>query len=182
MSGLLYRYPGVKPFETSQAGQFFGRNRDIKDLYELILLEKLVVLFGKSGYGKSSLLNAGIIPRMVDTRAPMNRQFVPLVVRMRSYIAGENTDPVGIVLDKLKESLKYANPRHPLLNSKPLTLWEAFKTQQSYHGAPNRFVIIFDQFEEFLPIRKTSSRAFASSWPNCCIPKSHSPSATAGTN
>ncbi|MBL7794855.1 MAG: hypothetical protein JNK77_21135 [Saprospiraceae bacterium] len=149
MSGSLYRYPGVKPFETAQAGQFFGRTRDIKDLYELILLEKLVVLFGKSGYGKSSLLNAGIIPLMLDTRAPVNRQFVPLVVRMRSYTPGENTDPVGIVLDKLRESLKYANPRHPLLKSKPPTLWEAFKTQQSYHGAPNRFVIIFDQFEEF---------------------------------
>ena len=50
------RYPGVRPFETRERPLFFGRARDVADLYDLLLLEKLLVLFGKSGYGKSSLL------------------------------------------------------------------------------------------------------------------------------
>ncbi|MBK8194997.1 MAG: hypothetical protein IPK76_17970 [Lewinellaceae bacterium] len=60
------RYPGVRPFETSEKHLFFGRSRDIEELYDLILLERLTVLFAKSGYGKSSLLKAGVIPRFTD--------------------------------------------------------------------------------------------------------------------
>jgi len=63
MTDIRYRYPGVRPFDTTQSGQFFGRRRDILDLLDRITLEKLVVVFGKSGYGKSSLLNAGILPK-----------------------------------------------------------------------------------------------------------------------
>ncbi len=38
------RYPGVKPFETSERELFFGRDRDIEDLLDLIWLEKLLSL------------------------------------------------------------------------------------------------------------------------------------------
>ena len=40
------RYPGVKPFEAEERDRFFGRDRDIRDLYGMMQLEKLVVLFG----------------------------------------------------------------------------------------------------------------------------------------
>jgi Novel STAND NTPase 1 len=43
------RYPGVQPFRANQRHLFFGREEDIENLYDFILLEKLVVLFGKSG-------------------------------------------------------------------------------------------------------------------------------------
>ncbi len=56
-----YRYPGVQPFKTNESDIFFGRDDDKTKLYNLLMLEKLVVLFGKSGHGKSSLINAGII-------------------------------------------------------------------------------------------------------------------------
>src|SRR5688572_5201164 len=59
-----HRYPGVRPFEGADADLFFGRDRDKADLLGLIAIEKLIVLFGKSGYGKSSLLNAAIIPAL----------------------------------------------------------------------------------------------------------------------
>ena len=79
------RYPGVSPFETNQADQYFGRTRDVQDLYDLILLEKMVVLFGKSGYGKSSLLNAGIIPKLSATKSKREQPFQPIVVRFAAY-------------------------------------------------------------------------------------------------
>ena len=59
-----YRYPGTCPFQEKDSHLFFGRTSDKVKLTELIELEKLVVLFGKSGYGKSSLLNAAVIPRL----------------------------------------------------------------------------------------------------------------------
>jgi hypothetical protein len=66
------RYPGIKPFETNEAHLFFGRKRDIQDLYDLITVEKLVVLFAKSGYGKSSLLNAGILSKLTAANTANN--------------------------------------------------------------------------------------------------------------
>ncbi|MEO0877994.1 MAG: hypothetical protein AAFY48_25600, partial [Bacteroidota bacterium] len=59
-----YRYPGAQPFQTIEKEIFFGREQDVEQLYQLIQLEPLVVLFAKSGLGKSSLINAGLIPRV----------------------------------------------------------------------------------------------------------------------
>jgi hypothetical protein len=56
------RYPGLNSFTTEQRSQFFGRDREIKELFDLISVEKSVVLFSRSGMGKTSLLNAGVIP------------------------------------------------------------------------------------------------------------------------
>ena len=58
------RYPGIRPFERKDQAIFFGRDTDIEHLSRIISLEKFVVLNGKSGLGKSSLLNAGVIPEL----------------------------------------------------------------------------------------------------------------------
>ena len=76
MSEKHYRYMGVKPFEAANRSIFFGRVEDIEGLYNLILSEKLVVLFGKSGYGKSSLLNAGVLPLFQEEEENERRAIV----------------------------------------------------------------------------------------------------------
>ena len=58
------RYRGAHPFETEHAPLFFGRKDDTNNMLRLMSKERLVVLFSKSGYGKSSLVNAGIIPQL----------------------------------------------------------------------------------------------------------------------
>lgn len=65
MNTAKRRFPGINPFQTEEQDRFFGRDDDIRELHALIALEKVVVLFGKSGHGKSSLLNAGIVPRFL---------------------------------------------------------------------------------------------------------------------
>ena len=62
------RYPGVKPFETEEQHMFFGRLADIQSLYELLGVEKTVLLYSKSGLGKSSLINAGLIPKLLEDK------------------------------------------------------------------------------------------------------------------
>ncbi len=61
-----YRYPGPRSFTENDRELFFGRNKEIRKLTELMVIEKLAVLFGKSGYGKTSLLQAGVIPRLEE--------------------------------------------------------------------------------------------------------------------
>ena len=144
------RYPGVKPFETGEQDRFFGRDRDIADLYDLILLEKLVVLFGKSGYGKSSLLNAGIIPRLDEEQDPALR-YHTLVVRIGPYVAGQSTlSPVENIQQRLQDRFPLAEGGAEELGTilPEASLWKTFK-QRQMAGGPRRYLLIFDQFEEF---------------------------------
>ncbi len=59
-----YRYPGINSFETTDTDIFFGREDDRKKLAELVEIEKNVLLYSRSGLGKSSLLKAALIPEL----------------------------------------------------------------------------------------------------------------------
>jgi hypothetical protein len=151
-SQLLRRYPGVKPFETSERALFFGRDKDIEDLLDLIWLEKLVVLFGKSGYGKSSLINAGILPEI-------EQEAVPIVVRLGSYVAGQMPTPLDNLQRKIDDALSN-NAEADFIDALnvPKTLWHQMKRKQSRQQ--RRFVLIFDQFEEFFTYPIAEQNAF----------------------
>ncbi|SDP19273.1 nSTAND1 domain-containing NTPase [Actinacidiphila guanduensis] len=57
-------YVGLSPFEAADADRFFGRERLTDDLEGRIRSHRFVAVFGASGSGKSSLLRAGLIPRV----------------------------------------------------------------------------------------------------------------------
>ncbi len=60
-------YIGLKPFKREDAKLFFGRSKEIHRLCRKVLLEpqtRLILFDGYSGTGKSSLLQAGLIPRI----------------------------------------------------------------------------------------------------------------------
>jgi hypothetical protein len=136
----VYRYPGPQPFTTDQEQLFFGREEDIDALQQLILLEKLVVLFSKSGLGKSSLLNAGVIPQLHRQTA-----IQPFEVRFTSRIA-ESLTPLQSTLNYLE-----ADTERPELLRRAFgtenSLWLRLKELQLQNGNP-QFIIVFDQFEE----------------------------------
>jgi len=57
-------YRGLVRFEPGDEGLFFGRDRLVGELLELVCEHRLAMVFGASGSGKSSLLRAGLIPRL----------------------------------------------------------------------------------------------------------------------
>ncbi|MFJ3309952.1 hypothetical protein ACIPSA_44520 [Streptomyces sp. NPDC086549] len=59
-------YRGLTRFEPADAGSFFGRDQLTDRLLELTRSRRLTAVFGPSGSGKSSLLRAGLIPRLRD--------------------------------------------------------------------------------------------------------------------
>jgi tetratricopeptide (TPR) repeat protein len=69
-------YPGLLAFDEADAAIYFGRDDDIRRVIERLNARraqggiKLVVLLGASGSGKSSLLRAGVLPRL--KRDPQN--------------------------------------------------------------------------------------------------------------
>ena len=59
-------YRGLMPFEAEHRALFFGRGRDIRAVVERLRADRLVVVTGDSGAGKSSLCRAGVLPLIAD--------------------------------------------------------------------------------------------------------------------
>jgi cytoskeletal protein RodZ len=63
---LTNPYVGPRTFSREEAGRYFGREAEARELLSLIISERLVLFYAQSGAGKSSLLNTRIIPKLQD--------------------------------------------------------------------------------------------------------------------
>src|SRR6516164_1104142 len=93
-------YPGLVAFDEKDAGVFFGRKQEITEYLAILDTlrgpdrSRVLVISGASGSGKSSLLRAGLIPRL--------RRKPEWVVISPFEVARE---PVRNLLDRLGEAL-----------------------------------------------------------------------------
>ncbi|MEN0046973.1 MAG: SUMF1/EgtB/PvdO family nonheme iron enzyme [Bacteroidota bacterium] len=139
-----YRYPGAQPFSTAQQDLFFGREDDIAALSRMIRLEALVVLYSKSGLGKSSLLSAGIVPEM-----EREGKYQAVQVRFNAYSESldENRSPVQTALAAVQQQLGEEHTFVEDFLPQEESLWYSFKRFQAQQ--PEReLLLLFDQFEE----------------------------------
>ncbi|CAD5912013.1 nSTAND1 domain-containing NTPase [Planktothrix agardhii] len=60
-------YPGMMPFSEEMSDRFFGRDSEIQDCLESLRLHPFLAVIGPSGSGKSSLIFAGLIPKLQQT-------------------------------------------------------------------------------------------------------------------
>jgi WD40 repeat protein len=143
-------YRGIRPFRFIDQDYFFGREDIVTALLAKVLVSRLVLLFGESGAGKSSLLNAGLIPALrkeglnperirlkPDQEEPFQAEriltgksegdpFLPSIF-VQAEIGGHDPgeESVSLSLDQLLESVQETDT-HP--------------------------VLIFDQFEELFTL------------------------------
>ena len=156
------RYPGVAFFRDEDIDRqlFFGRQRDIHRLVHLTRAERLVVLLARSGIGKSSLINAGLMQPLRDTG------YFPMVVRVNSsrgdvtasiYTGVEVACEQGVTRGVI-DSYEPGNPADWDRRS----LWHFMKTLYLWRDdALLQPVLIIDQFEElFTLVPAKSRRAF----------------------
>lgn len=61
-------YVGPVPFERKDQALFFGRQHEVEELFSLLTAHPVVLLYSQSGAGKTSLLNAGLIPVLEEAR------------------------------------------------------------------------------------------------------------------
>ena len=146
------RYPGAKPFETHQQHIFFGRDEDTTKLHRLIKLEPLVVVYAKSGMGKSSLLNAGIIPAVLK-----DGEYEPISVRFKAWTEGKTETPEAITRQMIVPNGSAKTFLDTLIADEP-SLWHDLKERQ-IEGQKN-VLLIFDQFEELFTYPTAAIQAF----------------------
>ena len=146
------RYPGAKPFETNQKNVFFGRDEDISKLYYGIKIEQLIVLYAKSGMGKSSLLNAGIIPHLLK-----ESDYKPISIRFNSFTKGVIETPLYITRKRIAPNGSAKTFLDTLIDDEE-SLWHDLKEIQI--NGQRKIVLIFDQFEELFTYPKESITKF----------------------
>ena len=137
------RYPGIRAFEEAEQQLFFGRKREARDLYSLVKAKSAVVLFAKSGIGKSSLLNAGLVPLLE------NNLYEPIKVRLQD-VSISPTENIKSALAQYLDASKLEE--HGKSDTTSARLWEYIRScnfPNLVDGEEIIPVIIFDQFEEF---------------------------------
>ncbi len=150
-----YRYPGTKPFETEDQQLFFGRDAEIAKLSQVITLERITVLFGKSGIGKTSLIKAGIIPKLEK-----EEEHVPVYLRLGGYI-DKGTDSLKNAFLKNFPRLNGGRPsKFERLIAPSDSLLYHFKRIQFEKAGNLHFIVIFDQFEEFFTHPEEDAQEF----------------------
>ena len=55
-------YVGPRAFQYGE--RIYGRNREVLDLLDLLIAERITLLHSPSGAGKTSLVQAGLVPRL----------------------------------------------------------------------------------------------------------------------
>jgi hypothetical protein len=149
MGGSHKRYPGAPPFEDNETSRkvFFGRERESCALSDQIITNRLVVVYARSGAGKTSLLRAGVAQPLRD------QGFLPLFVRVN--VVGRK--PLELINESVgreaaRQGIEYVPGRMD-------SLWHFFKTAELWRGdflmTP---VLIFDQFEEFFTLQSPEFR------------------------
>ncbi len=124
---------GLHWFERKHVGVFFGRGAQIRDLYEAVTDEyraPIILFYGQSGVGKSSVLEAGLLPRLENThllhylRRDKDLGLLGTLVTVFGDTEGTVTDawhaieradgkPLLIVLDQVEEVFTRPNREQP---------------------------------------------------------------------
>lgn len=173
MSENIRKNPWLGLESYKEGEVLYGRDDDIRDLSQCVLNDIDTLLYGKSGIGKSSILNAGIIP------TARRHGFLPIMIRLShkdeiSYLSQitefiENAfepielDEDGNQIDLTEEERQKRN----VLLSKRIyqvlppkdkdkeTLYEYFHRHKFYSetGERLKLLIIFDQFEEIFSLQ-----------------------------
>jgi WD40 repeat protein len=150
-------WPGLRAYNERGKDYFKGRRDVARDLLRLIVREDLVLLYGISGLGKTSLLKAGVFPDL-----PAN--FLPVYLRL-NFVSAQaqdarngrrpltSSDLAAQVLAATEKSARQRNVEPPSRPPVPERgLWEYFRRADDGFWGPGGLlmtpVLVFDQFEE----------------------------------
>jgi tetratricopeptide (TPR) repeat protein len=155
-------WPGLDAFTEETSRFFCGRDTEADELFRHVRRDVVTVLFGRSGLGKTSLLQAGLFPRL------RKAGFLPILIRL-DYTS-DAPSPVAQVRAAIERDCAAAKLSESTWNTAEESLWGCF------HRADRRLrdrtgkevvpVLVLDQFEEIFTqgLAGSASRAASQSF------------------
>ena len=149
--------------ESYKEGEIlYGRDDDIRDLSQCVLNDTDTLLYGKSGIGKSSILNAGILP------AARRNGYLPVLIRLshkekHSYLYQINQAILNAITNEdnaLNEAQSLIREVLPCKDAEAEGFYEYFHrhTFHNLNGDRLKLLIIFDQFEEIFTLQDDAQK------------------------
>lgn len=127
----------------------YGRDSEIQRLTQFIVNNSQTVLYGKSGIGKSSIINAGIFP------IARQQGLFPVPLRF-GHSQQSNISYLEQIKEAFKESGIGINPLRDAIDKESESLWEFFHRHTFFQPETGDFVrplVVFDQFEEIFTLQ-----------------------------
>ena len=138
-------------YREKDKNDFYGREEDIERLSLYIINNAQTVLFGKSGIGKSSILNAGVFP------VAREHGLFPVPVKLihnggKTYLQQIREKVAGVVERQGASMHELAKA----IDEKKETLWEYLHRIIIYDadGRRVRLLLVIDQFEEIFTLQQ----------------------------
>lgn len=173
-------YRGLEPFDEADAAFFFGRQRETRLITASLFAAPLTVLYGASGVGKSSVLRAGVLPRLRERRNLLPVVFPTVASEAGAassvVLRGWQTDPLGGIKETTALALYAASGDKPVVRRR---LEDALRKHQMgslrqflvacHKVSRQRLMIILDQFEEY-SLYHPEDESFAEQFPGAIVP------------
>ncbi len=145
-------YLGLVSFTEETREYFFGRDEEVAELARRVQRKLLTVLFGKSGLGKTSILRAGLLPKL--------RQHGYCPVYVRIAYGRESPAPAEQIKAAIQRAASVSGEwTHAGVAAAGETLWEFLHHRDDVlrdaAGAPLLPLLIFDQFEEIFTLAQS---------------------------
>ena len=150
------RNPYVGPRALRAGEPLHGRDREVARLYDRVLAERIVLLYSPSGAGKSSLLQAGLIPRLQASGFAIRPVVRVGLEPPTGAPAGVNRYVLSTLLS-LEEDVPQARQLE-LTALAGLTLAQYLARRREGEGEDAE-VLVLDQFEELLTVEPTAIAA-----------------------
>ena len=153
-------WPGLLTYRESDTDYFQGRKAETEDLLRFVLRERMTVLYGLSGLGKSSLLQAGLFPRL------RKEHLFPVHVRFDfTPVAPDFAQQLRLAIVAAANSSDASRSIEVPAATDGETLWEFFhRVENIIWNATNEPVaplLVLDQFEELFTLGTSSAGVMA---------------------
>jgi uncharacterized protein YjbI with pentapeptide repeats len=111
-------WPGPVPYSEAQAEEFLGRSAEVSNLLDHIERQRLNVLIALSGVGKSSLLQAGLIPALRYMREETGE--IGPVLLAREWARLGEASPAALLAHSIRRSIETLSARNEPKDSRRL--------------------------------------------------------------
>ena len=148
---------GLLPYQEEDHFSFYGREKEVENLLQIIQKNKLITLTGVSGSGKTSLINAGLIPRLKKGFLGQAGKewsickFRPGANPIENMIAALTNSGV-LKKDYRSNTEDFANYKKIIEDDKNLSLSKIYKDSEIYNK--RNLLIVVDQLEDIFVFEK----------------------------